>query len=158
MGYLVLRTLLRKDFTKLIDSKTLMETYLMEVGQNGRLDLIKTIAQPDMIDEANRAFGGPVGQDGLIAHVKAFRSHIGDLKLEIKQIVGNENEVMAHWFFTGIHRGAWLTLEATGKKVSANVFSFFTLKDGLISHYRLWLCAMIDGPVIFDSSRPRIEK
>ena len=26
-----------------MDSKTLMETYLMEVGQNGRLDLINTI-------------------------------------------------------------------------------------------------------------------
>ena len=48
-----------------MDSKTLMKTYLIEVGQNGRLDLIKTIAQPDMIDEANRAFGGPVGRDGL---------------------------------------------------------------------------------------------
>ena len=65
-----------------------METYLMEVGQNGRLDLIKTIAQPDMIDEANRAFGGPVGRDGLIAHVKTFLSQIGQLKLEIKEIVG----------------------------------------------------------------------
>ena len=141
-----------------MDSKTLMETYLTEVAQNGRLDLIKTIAQPDMIDEANRAFGGPVGRDGLIAHVKTFRSQIGQLKLEIKQIVGNENEVMAHWFFTGIHRGPWLRREATGKEVSADVFSFFTLKDGLISHYRLWLHAMIDGPVIFDSSCPRIEK
>ena len=105
-----------------MDSKTLMETYLMEVGQNGRLELIKTIAQPDMIDEANRAFGGPVGRDGLIAHVKTFRSQIGQLKLEIKQIVGNENEVMAHWFFTGIHRGPWLRREATGKEVSADVF------------------------------------
>ena len=141
-----------------MDSKTLMETYLVEVGQNGRLDLIKTIAQPDMIDEANRAFGGPDGRDGLIAHVKTFRSQIGQLKLEIKQIVGNENEVMAHWFFTGIHRGPWLRREATGKEVSADVFSFFTLKDGLISYYRLWLHAMIDGPVIFDSSCPRKEK
>ena len=141
-----------------MDSKTLMKTYLMEVGQNGRLDLIKTIAQPDVIDEANRAFGGPVGRDGLIAHVKTFRSQIAELNLEIKQIVGNENEVMAHWFFTGIHRGAWLTREATGKKVSANVFSFFTLKDGLISYYRLWLHAIIDKPVTFDSSCPRIEK
>ena len=141
-----------------MDSKTLMETYLMEVGQNGRLDLIKTIAQPDMIDEANRAFGGPVGRDGLIAHVKTFRRQIGQLKLEIKQIVGNENEVMAHWFFTGIHRGPWLRREATGKEVSADVFSFFTLKDGLISYYRLWLHAIIDEPVIFDSSCPRIEK
>ena len=76
---------------KTIDAKKLMEIYLIEVGQNGRLDLIETIAQPDMIDEANRAFGGPAGRDGLIAHVKTFRRHIGELKLEIKQIVGNKN-------------------------------------------------------------------
>ena len=135
-----------------------METYLIEVGQNGRLELIETITQPDMVDEANRAFGGPSGRDGLIAHVKKFRSQIGELKLEIKRIVANENEVMAHWFFTGIHRGPWLRREATGKEVSADVFSFFTLKEGLISYYRLWLHAMIDGSVIFDSSCPRIEK
>ena len=140
---------------KVIDSKKLMESYLMEVGQNGRLDLIETIAQPDMIDEANRAFGGPVGRYGLVAHVKTFRRQIGELKLEIKQIVGNENEVMAHWFFTGIHRGPWLGREPTGKGVSADVFSFFTLKEGLISYYRLWLYAMLDVPVIFDSSLPK---
>ena len=49
-----------------------METYLIEVGQNGRLDLIETITQPDMVDEANRAFGGPPGRDGLMPHVKHF--------------------------------------------------------------------------------------
>ena len=143
---------------KEIDSKKLMEIYLMEVGQNGRLDLIETIAQPDMVDEANRAFGGPAGRDGLIAHVKTFRRQIGELKLEIKQIVGNENEVMAHWCFTGIHRGPWLGREATGKDVSADVFSFFTLKEGLISYYRLWLHAMLDIPVIFDSSLPKYRE
>ena len=131
-----------------------METYLIEVGQNARLDLIKNIAQPDMIDEANRAFGGPAGRDGLVSHVKAFHRQIGEIKIEIKQIVGNESEVMAHWSFTGIHRGPWLGRKATGKEVSANVFSFFTLKSGLISYYRLWLHAMLDVPVIFDSSRP----
>ena len=127
---------------------------MIEVGQNGRLDLIETIAQPDMIDEANIAFGGPTGRDGLVAHVKTFHRQIGELKLEIKKIVGNEREVMAHWGFTGIHRGPWLGRKATGKGVSADVFSFFTLKGGLISHYRLWLYAMLDMPVIFDSSRP----
>ena len=131
-----------------------METYLIEVGQNARLDLIKNISQPDMIDEANRAFGGPAGRDGLVSHVKAFHRQIEEIKIEIKQIVGNESEVMAHWFFTGIHRGPWLGRKATGKEVSANVFSFFTLKSGLISYYRLWLYAMLDIPVIFDSSRP----
>ena len=134
-----------------------METYLIEVGQNGRLELIETIAQPDMVDEANRAFGGPAGRDGLIAHVKNFRRQIGELKLEIKQIVGNENEVIAHWFFTGIHKGPWLGREATGKEISAHVFSVFTLKEGLISYYRLWLQAMLDKPIIFDSSNSKIK-
>ena len=82
-----------------------MENYLIEVGQNGRLELIETITQPDMVDEANRAFGGPSGRDGLIAHVKKFRSQIGELKLEINRRVANEYEVLAHWIFTGIHRG-----------------------------------------------------
>ena len=135
-----------------MNSKKLMETYLIEVGQNGRLDLIETITQPDMIDEANRAFGGPPGRDGLIAHVKTFRRQILDLKLDIQKIVGNKDEVMAHWSFTGIHNGPWLGCEATGKKISADVFSFFTLKEGLISYYRLWLHAKFDKPIIFDSS------
>ncbi len=158
IGVLASIRLLLKDFNNFMDSKTLIETYLIEFVQNGRLDLIKTIAQPGMIDEANRAFGGPVGRDGLTAHVKTFRSQIGELKLKIKQIVRNENEVMALWFFNGIHKGPWLRREATGKEVSADVFSFFKLKAGLISYYRLWLYAMIDKPVIFDSSCPRKEK
>ena len=137
--------------------KKLMETYLIEIGQNGRLDLIKTIAHPDMIDEANRAFGGPHGRDGLIAHVKTFRQQITDLKLDIKKIVGNQNEVMAHWFFKGIHTGPWLGQGASGKEISADVFSFFTLKGGLISYYRLWLHANFDKPIIFDSSNPKIN-
>ena len=140
-----------------MDSKKLMETYLIEIGQNGRIDLIKDIAHPDMIDEANKAFGGPPGRDGLIAHIKTFRRQIGALKLDIKQIVGNENEVMAHWSFKGIHRGPWLGREATGKEISAHVFSFFTLKEGLISYYRLWLQAILDKPIIFDSSNSKIK-
>ena len=110
-----------------------------------------------MIDEANRAFGGPLGRDGLVAHVKTFRRQISDLKLDIQKIVGNKDEVMSHWSFTGIHNGPWLGCEATGKKISADVFSFFTLKEGLISYYRLWLHAKFDKPIIFDSSNLKRE-
>ena len=132
-----------------------METYLIEVGQNGRLDLIETITKPDMVDEANRAFGGPPGRDGLTAHVKPFCKQVADLKFDIQTIVGNKGGVMAPWFPTGIHNGPWLGRKPTGKKISADVFSFFTLKEGLISYYRLWLHAKFDKPLIFDSSNLR---
>lgn len=37
--------------------------------------------------------------------------------------------------------------------ISANVFSFFTLKGGLISRYRLWMCAEMDEVMTFDSPK-----
>jgi len=132
----------------------LMETYLSDVVVNGRLDLIAEIAQPDMVDEANQAFGGPAGRDGLVAHVKGFRRNVGNLHLTIDRIVAGSDEVMAWWSFTGTHVGPWLGRAPTGRELSGTAFSFFDLVDGRISRYRVWLHAVFDEPVVFDSSRP----
>ena len=131
----------------------LMETYLLEVVANGRLDLIEELANPDMVDEANQAFDGPKGRAGLIAHVKGFRRHIGDLSITIDRIVAGTDDVMAQWSFTGKHVGPWLGRAPTGKEISGTVFSFFHLKDGRLDRYGLWLCAHFDEPVIIDTCR-----
>ena len=134
--------------------KRLMETYLLEVVVNGRLGLIEELALPDMVDEANQAFGGPPGRDGLVAHVVGFRRNVGNLRLVIDRIVAGTDEVMAWWSFTGTHLGPWLGRAPTGQEISGTAFSFFDLVDGRISRYRVWLYAMFDEPVVFDSSRP----
>lgn len=133
----------------------LMETYLREVVGNGRLALIEALAQPDMVDEANRAFGGPPGRDGLVAHVVGFRRNVGELRLTVERIVAGPDAAMAWWSFTGTHEGPWLGRAPTGRAISGTVFSFFDLEGGRIARYRVWLCALFDGePVVFDSSRP----
>jgi len=135
--------------------RELMEVYLLEVGAKGRMELIEEIAHPDMIDEANQAFGGPEGRDGLVAHVEGFRRNVGDVEITIDRIVAGKDEVMARWSFTGKHVGPWLGRAPTGNEISGTVFSFFDLTDGRISYYRLWLQAMFDVPVVFDSSKPQ---
>lgn len=132
----------------------LMIAYLAEIGGEKRYDLIDEIAHEDMVDEANLAFGGPPGRAGLRDHVKGFHKNITDTVSEVHNIVGGDNQVMAHWSFTGRHTGPWLGRPPTGEMISADVFSFFTLKDGLISRYRLWMCARMDEVVIFDSATP----
>ena len=130
----------------------LMRTYLNQIVVDGRLDLITQLAQPDMIDEANQVFGGPPGREGLVAHVKGFRRNISELELTIDQIVAAETEVMAQWSFKGRHTGPWLGRTPTDLEVSGTVFSFFTLRNGLIERYRVWLQANLDEPIVFDSS------
>jgi len=132
----------------------LMEAYLLEVVRNGRIEVIERLAQPDMVDEANQAFGGPPGRDGLVAHVVGFRRNVGDLQITIDRIIAGRDEVMARWSFTGKHVGPWLGRAPTGRDISGTVFSFFDLTDGRISRYHLWLHAVFDEPVVFDSSHP----
>ena len=134
----------------------LMETYLVEVVGNGRLDLIEHLARPDMVDEANQAFGGPPGRDGLVAHVVGFRRNVGDLAVTVERVVAGTDEVMAWWSFTGTHVGPWLNRTPTGRPISGTAFSFFELVEGTVSRYRVWLHAALDEPVVFDSSRPQV--
>ena len=131
-----------------------METYLVEVAQHGRLELIERLALVDMVDEANQAFGGPPGRAGLVAHVKGFRRAIGDLRVTVDRIVAGTDEVMAWWSFTGQHVGPWLGQAPTGRAISGTVFSFFDLLEGRISRYRVWVHAGFENPVVFDSSHP----
>lgn len=130
-----------------------MHTYLVEVGGNGRIELIDELAHPDMVDEANQAFGGPPGRAGLVAHVVGFRRNVTDLEIDVRRIVASDDEVMAWWSFTGTLSGPWLGRAPTGQRFGATVFSFFELADGLISRYRLWLYAELDPPAVLDSSR-----
>lgn len=134
-------------------SETLVRTYFDEVVAKGRLEMIDELAHPDMVDEANLAFGGPPGRAGLVAHVKGFLRNIDELDLSIERIVGNDESAMAWWRFTGLHSGPWLGQAPTGRPIEATVFSVFDLTDGRISRYRLWLHAGFDEPVIFDTSQ-----
>ena len=134
----------------------LMRTYLVEVAQHGKLDLIDEIAQPDMVDEANQYFGGPAGSAGLRQHVVGFRRFIADVDIQIERIVAGDDEVMAWWTFSGKHVGPWLGQAPTGAVIESTVFSFFELTDGRISRYRLWLQAGFEPRITFDSSKPSL--
>lgn len=133
-------------------AEDLIRTYLEEVVVRGRLELIEELATPDMVDEANQAFGGPPGRAGLIAHVKGFRRNVGELRVTIARIVAGDEAVMAWWTFTGLHSGPWLGRAPTGNRIRGNVFSFFDLRDGRIDRYRLFLHAELPESVIVDTS------
>jgi predicted ester cyclase len=93
-----------------------------------------------------------------VAHVKGFRRNVGELELTIDRIVAGTDDVMGWWSFSGTHVGPWLGVPPTGESLSATVFSFFDLVDGRISRYRVWVHALFDDPVVFDSSRPVLPR
>jgi len=137
-----------------MDAANLLRTYLERVVVGGEVELIDDLAQEDMVDEANRFFGGPPGRAGLVAHVKGFERCIDDVEVTIDRVVGSDESAMAWWSFRGIHNGPWLGIPPTHDRVEATVFSLFDVTDGKVSRYRVWLHATFPASVVFDSSRP----
>ena len=60
--------------------------------------------------------------------------------------------------FTGTHEGPWLGRRPNGQEITGTAFSFFDLVDGRINRYRVWFHAVLDVPIVFDSSRPDIPR
>lgn len=137
-------------------SELVMRTYLEEVVAFGRLELVEAMAQPNMVDEANLAFGGLPGRAGLVAHLKGFRRCIGELQVSIERIVAAEEAVVAWWSFDVLHTGPWLGRQPTGLAIRGTVFSLFELVEGRISRYRLFLHAEFPDSVILDTSHLNI--
>ena len=137
-------------------SEALMRTYLEQVTGRGRLDLIEGMAHPDMVDEANLAFGSRPGVAGLRAHVKGFRRNIHDLELTVQRIAGGRDSVIGWWSFRGRMVGPWLNRKPTHAPCSATVVSCFDLRDGKIARYRLYMLAELGAEtVVLDTSAPR---
>ena len=133
-------------------NEQIMRTYLEEVVANERLELIPEIANEDMVDEVTAGAGGPPGRDGLVAHVTGFSNAFSDRKITIRRIVANDDEVMAWYTADGILSGDLGTMTATGQPLTGHFFSFFDIRDGKISRYRVFAHFGSDPPAVFDST------
>lgn len=133
-------------------NEQIMRTYLEEVLVNERLDLIPEIANEDMIDEVTAGAGGPPGRDGLVAHVNSFFNSFSDRKITIRRIVANDDEVMAWWTGDGIPTGNPGAVVSGRESLTAHAFSFFDIRDGKISRYRLFAYFGSEPPIAVDTT------
>jgi predicted ester cyclase len=57
---------------------------------------------------------------------------ISDWSFEPLAVVGEGEEVLAHWRLSGIHSGTLLGIEATGRRVAIDGMDHFVVRDGRI--------------------------
>lgn len=80
-----------------------------------------------------------VGADGFEAFMQDFLSAVPDLKLDVKNIVSDEDDVCVHWRATGTHTGAGLGLPASDAKVDFQGVTWLRIKNGqLVEGWDFW--------------------
>lgn len=102
------------------------------VWNDRRLEFIeRVIAKSHALDDPTLA-GGAVGPAAYRRRVERFQSALPDLKFTIDDTVSEKDKLVVAWTITGTHRGEFLGIPPTNKKVSFSGITIHQIADGKI--------------------------
>jgi predicted ester cyclase len=85
------------------DNKLLARRLVEEAVGEGNLDVVDELAAGEFAEVAKR-------------WVRPFRSAFPDFEMEIVELIGEGDRVVARFRCSGTHRGEWLGVPATGRR------------------------------------------
>jgi steroid delta-isomerase-like uncharacterized protein len=97
-----------------------------EVLNANNLDAIDDLVAPDYIDHT----GGGNGPDGYRETIEFVRQMFPDLHMRIDDMVEQDDKVAARFTVTATHRGEFMGIPATGKRVSWQGIGIVRVVDG----------------------------
>jgi len=100
--------------------KEVIQRLVDEVMNAGRLDVIDELYTPELADQAR-------------GWMEPFRESFPDVRMEIVQLVAEDDTVAARFICSGTHLGRWRGHEPTGRRFRVDEVYFFEFADGRIA-------------------------
>lgn len=115
-------------FMSVEENKALVRR-LFEAWNTGNMDLIDELLIPDYVD--NDALPGQTqGLEGYKQIVAYLLSVFPDMKMTIDDLIAEVDKVVVHSTFSGTHKGEFMGIAPTGKKVTAAYINIYHIADG----------------------------
>ena len=110
---------------------------LIDAGFNhGDLAVLERLLDPTFVEHQRLPHGIPPTVEALRAIIGALRGGFPDFRLTIEQLDSVQDRVWLRMRGTGTHRGEFMGLQATGRKIAVDVIDVVRLKGGrVIEHW-----------------------
>jgi len=122
--------------SKLEKNKAVVQRYIDEIQNGHSLDAFESIFTDDFVDHT--ASGGGMfqgGIDGLRQGYEKFLNAFPDLRSTVNLLVAEADKVVAYKTLTGTHRGSFLGVSATDKRIEFEIISIYGIRDGKIAEF-----------------------
>jgi steroid delta-isomerase-like uncharacterized protein len=114
-----------------------VERYFEEVWNQGRLEVLDELLQPDYENHSASTPNPPPGPAGLKPIVAAMRQAFPDLHYVIEQIVVGDDAVAVRVRLSGTHRGDFFGIPPSGKRFEVTQTNIERFRDDkLVEHWR----------------------
>lgn len=116
------------------DHKAIYLKFIEEVLNAGNFSVAATYLAPD-VKTHNGLPGQEPGFDGFVAALKAFHGAFPDLRAEVTHAVAEGEHVVGRFEVSGTHRGAFLGMPGSGRKVRYEEIAIVRMADGKIAEH-----------------------
>lgn len=109
------------------DPKQLINRFVEELWNERRLDVADAIFAKDCVTHQLRsgvsADAVPRGPQAIKEHVTGWIASFPDLHFSVEQMLSEGDRVVMQLLMKGTHRGAWLGIPPSGKKMQIRMFT-----------------------------------
>lgn len=112
------------------DNKEIVRRMIEEGFNEDNLDLAdELVAEEFVLHEAGQE--EPIrGPEGMKEFLRTYRTAFPDAHIQIEELVGEGDTVVARWTATGTHDGDLMGVEPTGNEVRVMGMEMYHVRDG----------------------------
>jgi len=117
-------------------NKALFRRLMEEVFDRGNISLIDELFAPDFVEHEELPPGIPAGSEGVKQLSTMFRSAFPDFKATIDDMIAEGDKVVVRGTWSGTHKGEFMGIAPTGKRVSFGVIDMVRIAGGkFVEHW-----------------------
>ena len=115
-----------------IDAKVIVRRLYEDVWKHRKLDVVNDLFSPSHALRDNNSSGSSVGPEAYKIQVAMFLAAFPDLRFTVEDTVAEKDKLVASWTITGTHKGEFMGIHPTNKKVSVEGITIHYLANGKI--------------------------
>jgi steroid delta-isomerase-like uncharacterized protein len=116
-------------------NKALIRRLVAEGWGKGDQATVDALLAPNFVDHAAELGGGASDAAGFKEQVREFRAAFPDGRTQIDDLIAEGDKVVLRWTDGGTHRGPFMGVAPTGKRVTLTGIDIYRIADGKIVEY-----------------------
>ena len=121
------------------DNKAIVRRLYDEVWNKRRLEVVDALISPSHALNDPLASDSQVGPKLYKQRVVDLTTSFPDLRFTIEDLIAEKGKVVACWTISGTHKGEFMDIPATGKKVSVEGITIHLITNGkILDSYARW--------------------
>ncbi len=121
------------------ENKAIVRRLYEEIWNKRKLELVSEIISPSHALQAPNVAGSAVGPEAYKRQTTLFLAAYPDLHWAIEDMIAEEDKVVACWTISGTHKGDFMGIPATNKRVSVDGMTIHHITNGkIMDSYSNW--------------------